>query len=153
VIRRRGLLGSAVLLLAGCAAFPGQEPLRVQVVDLEAADGESLEMRFLCVLRVQNPNDTPHDFSGVSLDLQVRGTAFASGVADLTGTVPRFGEVLLTVPVSASAMSLARVAIGLFLGGDERPKVDYLLRGRIGSARFESRGELTLPIGPSGKAL
>ena len=143
-MRRRLAVPGALLLLAGCAAFPGQEPLKVQVVDLEPLEGESLEIRFMCVLRVQNPNDTPHPFSGVSIDLQVRGNNFASGVADASGEVPRFGEVLLRVPVSASAFNLARVAIGLFMG-TERPRVDYHARGRIGSARFESSGEITLP--------
>ena len=152
-MRRRLALqgGGALLLLAGCAAMPGREPLKVQVADLEPIDGEGLELRFLCVMRVQNPNDTPHDYRGVSLDLQVRGSSFASGVADLSGTVPPFSEVLLSVPVSASAFNMARIAIGLFMGGGERPKVDYHLRGRIGSERFESTGEITLPAMPGSR--
>jgi LEA14-like dessication related protein len=153
MIRRHALRSAAaVLLLAGCAGLPWQEQLRVHVVDLESLDGEGLELRFLCVLRVQNPNDTDFAFSGASLDLQVRGSAFASGVADISGTVPRFGEVLVSVPVSASAASLARLAIGMFMGED-RSKFDYALRGRLGSARFESRGELTLPSLGSGPAM
>ena len=153
-MRRRLALqgGAALFLLAGCAAMPGREPLKVQVADLEPMDGEGMELRFLCVMRVQNPNDTPHDYRGVALDLQVRGSTFASGVADLSGTVPPFGEVLLSVPVSASAVNLARIAIGLFMGGGERPRVDYHLRGRIGSSRFESSGELTLPQLPGSRA-
>jgi hypothetical protein len=144
--RRHALLCLPALCLAGCATLPGRDPLSVQVVDLEPAeDRESLEARFLCVLRVQNPNDTPLDFSGVSLDLHVRGNPFGSGVADLTGTVPRFGEVLLRVPVSVSAFNIARVGIGLFMDNSQALKVDYVARGRIGSERFESHGELTLP--------
>jgi len=144
--RRHALLCLPVLVLAGCAMMSGREPLRVQVVDLEpAGDRESLEARFLCVLRVQNPNDAPLDFSGVSLDLLVRGNPFGSGVADIGGTVPRFGEVLLRVPVSVSAFNIARVGIGLFMDNSQALKVDYLARGRIGSERFESRGELTMP--------
>jgi LEA14-like dessication related protein len=142
--RRHAIGCSTVLLLAGCAGFPGQQPPRVQVADLQSLDGEGMELRFLCLLRVQNPNDTPLDFNGVSLELEVRGSSFASGVSEIAGTVPAFGEVLVSVPVSASAMDLARLALGLFLGED-RPRVDYRLRGRIGHARFESRGELTLP--------
>jgi LEA14-like dessication related protein len=149
MIRRRLALHwvAALLLLPGCAALTGQDAVRVQVVDLEPLEGESLELRFMCVLRVQNPNDTDLAYSGVALDLQVRGNPFASGVADVSGTVPRFGEVLVRVPVSASALNLARVVIGLYMA-EERPKVDYRLRGRIGNFRFESRGEITLPVGP-----
>ena len=148
MIRRRlALQFTPALLLAGCAALTGREPLRVHVATLEPLAGEGLELRFLCVLRVQNPNDAPLDYRGVSLELQVRGSPFASGVADLAGTVPGFGEVLLPVPVSASALSLVRLAIGLFTG-QERPNVDYQLRGRIGGARFESGGEIPLPRWP-----
>ena len=146
MIRRRLALQSAaaLALLAGCAGLPWQQPVNVQVVDLQALDGQALELRFLCVLRVQNPNDHDIRFSGVALDLQVRGSPFATGVSDIAGTLPRYGEVLVAVPVSASAMNMARVAIGLFL--NERPRLDYVLRGHVGSARFESSGELTLPV-------
>ena len=148
MIRRQALQGAAALfLLAGCAALTGREPVRVQVADLQALDGAGMELRFLCVLRVQNPNDTPLAFRGAALDLEVRGTPFASGVADVSGTVPPFGEVLVPVPVSASAMNLARVLMGMFLG-EERPRVDYVMRGRIGGARFESSGELAFPLAP-----
>jgi LEA14-like dessication related protein len=141
---RRAALLCLPALLAGCAAFPGQEPLRVKVVDLQAMEGEALELRFLCVLRVQNPNDAPVSFNGVSLDLQVRGKPFASGVSDTSGTVPRFGELLVSVPLTASALDLARLAIGLF-AGDDAPRVDYVVRGSLGSTRFEASGELALP--------
>ena len=154
MIRRRLALHSAALvLLSACGTLPGQEPVRVQVVDLEpASDGESLELRFICVLRVQNPNDSEIPFRGISVDLQVRGSAFASGVSDVSGTVPAFGEVLVRVPVSASALNIARMAIGLFMGEEERPKVDYVMHGRVGGIRFESRGEMNLPKGLGGRS-
>lgn len=143
-MRRRQFLPAGLLLLAGCAALPGRDPLNVQVANLEPLEGEGMELRFLCVLRVQNPNDTEHPFRGVALDLQVRGSSFASGVADVSGTVPAFGEVVLRVPVTASAVSLARLGIGLFMG-EEKTRLDYHVRGRVGSARFESRGEIPFP--------
>ncbi|MCG2592902.1 LEA type 2 family protein [Ramlibacter sp. XY19] len=143
MIRRRVLGAGALLLLGGCAGYLLREPLRVQVADVQSLDGQGMELRFLCLLRVQNPNDTPLDFDGISLDLDLRGTAFASGVSETQGTVPRFGEILVSVPVSASAMGLARVLFGMF--GQDRPRLDYRMRGRIGNVRFESTGELTLP--------
>lgn len=151
-MRRRPLLPILpALLLAGCASFPGREAPVVHVVDLLPQDGESLELRFLCVLRVQNPDAYALDFRGVVIDLQVRGSAFASGVADLAGTVPPYGEVLVSVPLTVSAASLARLAIGLVMG-DGPPRMNYEMRGRIGSSRFQSRGELTLPGWPGQKA-
>jgi LEA14-like dessication related protein len=126
----------------------GGDPLRVQVVGLEALPGEGMELRFAAKLRVQNPNETPVDYDGVAVDLEVRGSAFASGVSDARGTIPRYGEAVVTVPVTVSAFAMMRQAMG-FASGD-RSKIDYVLRGKVGgstfgSVRFESRGQLELP--------
>jgi len=109
-----------------------------------------MEVRFAAKLRVQNPNEAPIDYDGVAIDLQVRGSAFASGVSDARGTIPRYGETVLTVPVTVSAFAIVRQALG-FASGD-RSKIDYDLRGKIGgstfgSVRFESKGVLELPTG------
>ena len=140
-------------LVAGCATL-GRDPVQVQVVGLEPLEGEGMELRFLCKLRVQNPNDTPIEFNGIYLDLQVRGSSLATGVSDATGTVPRYGEVVLEVPVTASAFRIVRQAIGLYNSGD-RSRIDYVLKGKIGgplfgSVPFESHGELTLPSAAGG---
>jgi len=140
---RRGMLIGTGVLLGGCAGFLLREPLRVQVADVQSLDSQGMELRFLCLLRIQNPNEQPLDFDGIVVDLEVRGVAFASGVSETQGTIPRFGEILASVPVSASAMSLARVLFGMF--GEQRPRLDYRMTGRIGGAPFTSSGELTLP--------
>lgn len=139
----------AIVLLGGCATLAGRDPVQVQLVGLDPLDGEGMELRFACKLRVQNPNDTPIDYSGVFIDVQVRGSSFATGVSDAAGTIPRYGDVVLSVPVTASALRLARVGIGLFVGGPGN-RIDYVLKGKIagtgfGAVRFESAGELTLP--------
>ena len=142
----------AVALVSGCATLTGQnDPVQVQVVGVEALPGEGLELRFLCKLRVQNPNDTPIEFDGVYVELEVRGSALATGVSDAAGTVPRFGEVVLSVPVTASALRMARQAIEFYMSSD-RSRIDYVLRGKIAgpsfsAVRFESKGELALPTG------
>ena len=145
--RMRCATALAAVLLAGCAMLGG-DPLRVQVVGLEALPGEGMELRFAAKLRVQNPNETPIDYDGVAVDLEVRGSAFASGVSDARGTIPRYGEAVVTVPVTVSAFAMVRQAMG-FASGD-RSKIDYVLRGKVGgstfgSVRFESRGQLELP--------
>jgi LEA14-like dessication related protein len=106
-------------------------------------------------LRVQNPNDAPIDFDGVALDLDLNGRAFASGVSDQRGTVPRFGETIVSVPVTVSAFSVARQAFG-FANGDTVSKVSYAVRGKLaggafGGARFADSGYVDLPgLGASG---
>jgi len=149
--RRRALQGlSLALFLAGCATM-GQDPVQVLVVGVEPLQGEGMELRFLVKLRVQNPNDQPIEFNGIYLELDVRGSTLASGVSDVAGVVPRYGETVLTVPVTASALRIARQAISLYASSD-RSRIDYALRGKIdgpsfSAVRFESKGELTLPGG------
>ena len=149
--RRRALLCVPVIvLIAGCSTLMGpRDPVQVQVVGVEPLKGEGLELRFLCKLRVQNPNDAPIEFNGIYITLEVRGSVFATGLSDDVGVVPRFGEVVLSVPITVSALQLTRQAIGIFMSSDPT-RIDYLLKGKIGgpafgSLRFESKGVLTLP--------
>jgi LEA14-like dessication related protein len=154
--RRRALQWvPGIALIAGCSTLMEQrDPIQVLVVGVEPLEGEGLELRLLCKLRVQNPNDTPIEFNGVYLELEVRGSALATGVSDTSGTVPRYGEVVLAVPVTASALRIARQAIGILTSSD-RSRIDYVLKGKIGgptfsAVRFESKGEITLPAGMVG---
>jgi len=82
-------------MLSACASMPSRDPLQVNVAGVESIPGEGMELRLLVKLRVQNPNDTPIEFDGVSLNLDVMGRDFASGVSDQAGTVPRFGEAVV----------------------------------------------------------
>ncbi|WP_244817011.1 LEA type 2 family protein [Caballeronia sp. Lep1P3] len=141
----------AVLALSGCAGLLTRDAPRVNVAGIEPLEGQGLEMRFAVKLRVQNPNDTPIDFDGVALDLDVNGRAFASGVSPQRGTIPRFGEAVVSVPVTVSAWSVARQALG-FASGDAVTKVSYVARGRLaggpfGGARFSDQGTIDFPTG------
>ena len=150
--RRRALQWAPVILIAGCATLTGQrDPVQVQVVGVEPLEGEGLELRFMCKLRVQNPNDAPIEYDGIYVALEVRGSAFATGLSDAVGTVPRFGEVVLSVPISVSTLRIVRQAIGIYMSND-RSRIEYVLKGKISgptfsAVRFESRGEMTLPVG------
>jgi len=114
-----------------------------------------MELRMAVKLRVQNPNDAPVDFDGVAVSLELRGMDFAGGVSDARGSVPRFGETVLTVPVTVSAFAVARQVISL--AGGDNPKVEFVARGKLsdgsfGGARFESKGSFDLPAGLPGTA-
>src|SRR5262245_28448959 len=93
------LLLTVVSILGGCATLEGRDPVQVTVAGIEPLEGEGLEVRMLVKLRVQNPNDTPVDYSGVYVKLDVQGSTFASGVSDERGSVPRYGESVIGVPV------------------------------------------------------
>lgn len=146
------LAGVAAAALPGCALGPFADPPRVDVAGLDSLPGEGLEVRFLLRLRVQNPNGFDLDYDGISLDLDLRGQRFASGVAPVRGTIARFGEALIGVPVTVSGLSVARQLLGLVREG-QRPggvgPVAYVLRGKLGGGalgglRFESSGNLDL---------
>ena len=143
------LLACEALLSAGCASLQGRDPIQVIVAGVEPLQGEGLELRMLVKLRIQNPNDLPLDFNGVSVELDVQGKRFATGVSDAAGSVPRFGEAIVDVPVSISVFRIARQAIGV-MTNEYRGKLAYEMTGKLAgpafnSVRFQSKGELTLP--------
>lgn len=155
-LARRRLLAAAAALAAvstaGCAGFGFGEPVSVVVVGIDPIPGESMEARFALRLRVQNPNERPLEFDGIHVELDVRGSRLASGVSAQRGTVARFGETVITVPMSVSVIGIIRQAVDFATG--QRVRADYAMRGRLagpglgfGGARFESKGELRIPEG------
>ncbi|MBR8222573.1 LEA type 2 family protein [Burkholderia ambifaria] len=142
---------AAAFALGGCAGFT-REPVSVSVAGLDPLIGQGLEMRFSLKLRVQNPNDAPIEYDGISVALDLNGTPFASGVSDRSGVVPRFGETVIDVPVSVSAFAAARQAWNL-PGAAASGELPYALRGRLaggvlGSVHFRDAGTLRMPATP-----
>ena len=140
----------AVLNLDGCAGLPGREPAQVTVAGIESLPGEGLEVRMLVKLRVQNPNDAPIEYDGIYVKLDVLDKTFATGVSDERGSIPRFGESVISVPVTVSTLRLAFQALGFVLDGKPAEKVNYNMSGKLdgpgfGSVRFQAEGELALP--------
>jgi LEA14-like dessication related protein len=149
----RVLLALLVAIVAGCAAMPGREPVQVTVADIESLPGEDLEMRMLVKLRVQNPNDAPIDYDGVYVKLEVLGKTFATGVSNEHGSIPRFGESIVGVPMTVSMLRMAVYALRM-LDGKPIDKVDYKLDGTLdgpvlGSTKFHAQGEFALPAANS----
>lgn len=147
----RTLLASLtmVLALSACALFPNRDPLNINVVGIDPLPGQDLEIRFAVKLRLQNPNDTDIQYDGVALNLDVNGRLLASGVSDQKGTIGRFSEGVLTVPVTVSAFAALRQAVGL---ADQQrlDNLPYELHGKLagglfGTMRFEDSGTLSLP--------
>lgn len=137
------------LLLTACASLAPRDPLHIDLVGLEPLPGQGLEVRFAVKLRVQNPNDTAIDYSGAALQLEVNGQPLASGVSDQSGRIPRFGETLLSVPVSISAFSAMRQALGA-AGYKPGQGLPYVLRGKLaggllGTQHFTDSGMLDWP--------
>ena len=143
----------AVLALGGCAGLSGRDPVQVSVAGIEQLPGEGLEMRMMVKLRVQNPGETPVDYDGVYVKLEVLDKTFATGVSDERGSIPRFGESVISVPVTVSTLRVALNTLGFVLGDKPAEKVRYKLSGKLagpsfGSTSFQSDGELALPTAP-----
>ena len=146
---RNGLKILVAVALSACAALQPRDPVQVTVAGMESLPAEGLEVRMLVKLRVQNPNDVPIEYNGVFLKLDLLDQSFATGVSDERGSVPRFGESVISVPVTVSMLRVATQGLGL-LGGGSRDKVTYSLEGKLGgsgltSTRFQAKGELTMP--------
>ena len=143
------LLALGVPLFGGCASLRHSEPIDVIMAGVEPLQSQGLELRMLVKLRIQNPNDLPLDFNGVSVQMDVQGKRFATGVSDAVGSVPRFGEAIVSVPVSISLFRIMRQAMDVATN-EYRGKLEYELTGRLAgpafsSVRFNSKGEFTLP--------
>jgi len=139
----------AAALLGACAVGPARDPVQVSVAGIQPLDGQGLELRMLVKLRVQNPNDAPLDYDGVYVKLDVLDKTFATGVSSARGSVPRYGEAVIDVPVTVSALRMVANVIGL-LDGKPADKVHYKLEGKLdgpafGATRFQAQGELALP--------
>jgi LEA14-like dessication related protein len=143
------ILSLLLLSLSACALFPNRDPLNINVVGVEPLPSEDLEVRFAIKLRVQNPNETAIDYNGIALDLDVNGHSLASGVSDQSGSIARFSETVVSVPVSVSAFSVLRQTLGL-TQTQTLDNLPYVLRGKLsgglfGTMRFVDSGTLSLP--------
>ncbi len=137
------------LVLGGCAGMGARETVHMHVVGLEQIPGEDLEMRFNVKLRLQNPNETAIEYDGIALELELNDQPFATGVSDQKGSVPRFSEKVISVPMTVSALSAVRQALGL-VRGTPLDNVPYVLRGKLaggafGVTTFTEKGTLSLP--------
>ena len=140
----------AVLTLGACAGLSGRDPVQVSVAGIESLPGQGLEMRMMVKLRVQNPSETPVEYDGVYVKLDVLDKTFATGVSDERGSIPRFGESVISVPMTVSTLRVALSTLGFVLGDKPSEKVRYKLSGKLagptfGSTTFQADGELALP--------
>lgn len=140
----------AACALAGCSTLPNRDPLSIDVAGIEPLPGEGLELRLAVRVRIQNPNDTPIEYSGAALDLDLNGRKLASGVSDAIGTVPRYGEAVIEIPVTISALNMARQVLG-FTNAQNQHDVSYKVRGKLegglfGTRRFTDEGTFELPV-------
>jgi LEA14-like dessication related protein len=135
--------------MVGCASLSStREPVRVTISELRLIEATMLEQVYGLTLRVQNPNQTPIEFAGMSFELQINGRAFGSGVSDSKVTIPAFGDAKVDVRLVSTLFRLFRQleALQRETGGP----LSYEISGRIALANrfgwlsFQENGELDL---------
>jgi LEA14-like dessication related protein len=137
-----------LVAVAGCAGLSQHDPLYIDVAGIEPVPGEGMELVLGVRVRVQNPNDSPVEYNGVALALEINDRRLASGVSNEVGTVPRYGEIVFTIPVTISAFNVARQIYGA-MNTDDPNEVRYSVRGKLegglfGTRRFSDEGTFTL---------
>ncbi len=90
---------------------------------------------------------------GLTLDLDLNGRPFASGLSNRRVTVPRLGEAVVPVEVSTSILELARQLIALAETGDLSYRISgvaYLGGLGGGQVPYERSGALDLSSATEG---
>lgn len=123
--------------LIGCATMSTRDPLNIDVAGIEPLPGEGLEMRMAVKIRIQNPNENEVKFTGSALTLYLNDNKLGNGVSDVSGTVPRYGETVITIPVTVSAFSAAQQLFGV-LGGTGLDEITYRVSGKLQGSSFRS---------------
>ena len=152
---RRHWLLLVLVAVGACAGLPNRDPLYVDVANVEPLPGVGLELTLAVTLRIQNPNDTPVEYTGAALRVDLNGRSLATGVSDRVGVVPRYGEAVFIVPVRISAFDMARQVFA-FVNSENPDEVRYRVRGKLegglfGTRRFRDEGAFTLSA-PAGGA-
>lgn len=146
---RSVLLLPLILGLSGCASLPTGDPLNIDVAGIEPLPGEGLELRLAVKIRIQNPNDTEVSYTGAALTLDLNGNKLGSGVSDVSGTVPRYGETVITIPVTISAFNAVQQVFGI-MGGTGPNEINYHVSGKLEGGmfrtqRFRDEGTFQMP--------
>src|SRR6476619_6175352 len=97
---RATVMACMVALLAACAMLPHLDPPRVTLANIDSVAFEGMELRMLVQLRVQNPNGIALDYDGIDVQLSLQGKGVAHGVSNERGSVPGYGEAIVTLPVT-----------------------------------------------------
>lgn len=154
----KSLLGILLLVCggvcSGCATLSGYDDSpSVRIVGIEPLNSEGLEARFEVKLRIQNPNESELSYDGVSVKVALNGNALLSGVSNLSGTIPRFSEDVISLPISVSAFGVVRQLLSMTANNDSgngvvNKPIAYTLKGKLGApngslggVRFTDSGE------------
>lgn len=131
-------------LTLGCASIDDVVPPKVNLVNIVPIGAGPFEQRFRVDLRVSNPNDFDIPLSGLSFDIDVNDSYFATGLSNQEVLIPRLDSAVVSAEATASSIDLFRHILGVVRAG----AVEYKIRG---SALIEGLGTRTIPFERDGK--
>ena len=121
-----------IVSLGACATSDPVVPPQVNLVNIYPGKSLGLfEQQFVVQLRVSNPNNFDIPLDGLSFDMSVNGSHFATGLSNTPVTIPRLSSAVVSVNATASSFDLFRQIMNVAEGGS----VDYKI---VGTALLQS---------------
>jgi LEA14-like dessication related protein len=136
-------------LLTACASL-SLEPPRINVADVSIKELRLLEQVYDLELRIQNPNDSDFDVTGLKFDLDINEKFFASGISDQRITIGRLTSAVIHVEAVTTLVGFARQVLGATTTGLTR--VNYRIKGIlfVGTPTtrlpFDDTGVMEFPV-------
>lgn len=125
------LSASVIILLSACNSLLQQiDPPRIELINLQLAETEGLSQNFNLTFKLQNPNPIPIPIQGMSFDLSLLDTRFASGVSNESVRVPAFGEQQIKIKVSTNLLQGVSLLRKLSKQSNGQP-LTYQIDGKI----------------------
>ena len=149
------VIAMGVLLAgAGCATMDDVVPPKVNLVNIVPLSSSVFEQRFIVDLRVANLNNFDLPLDGMSFEMDVNGSYFATGLSNRKTLVPRLGTAVVSLETTANSFDLFRQILNAVRVGT----VEYSIKGsaildRPGARTvpFRQTGELNLVPDPAGR--
>jgi LEA14-like dessication related protein len=118
------LLLFSSMLLGGCTSY---QSVDVFVIGLTPMESSALEQRIKVDLRIQNPNDSAIEATGMQIRLDANGARLARGVSDAPFTIPRLGETTTSIVATTSVFDLAKQLVVM----SGKQSFEYVLEGNV----------------------
>jgi LEA14-like dessication related protein len=136
-------------LLAACASL-SLEPPRINIANVTMKEMKLFEQVYDLELRIQNPNDSELDVTGLKFDLDINDRFFGSGVSDQRLTIGRLNSGVIRVETVTTLVGFARQVLGAATTGLTR--VSYRITGTLfvgtptSRLPFDDKGEMDFPV-------
>jgi LEA14-like dessication related protein len=144
------LLATLLCLPQGCATkFNQLEDPKLNLVGFKLVDAQLMEQRYELTFRLINPNDVALPVTGIYYEVELEGTAFATGVNASPIDIPAYGETRVTVEMSTTLLQSIRSLAAI---AEAKPDhLNFNLKGHlnvnlpmVGKIPFSETGKIKL---------